>query len=131
MPYPLAGQLAAAANVAPTAWAAMTLLNSWSNTGGGVVTAQWRYLPLTNQVEIIGNIAHASVTGSSQIATLTSNLPATQQNMDVTGFTCTAAYANAASPPKLVITTAGALILQGLPAGTTQADFSDCWSCDA
>ena len=129
MPYPIAGQLAQAANVAPTAWAAMTLLNSWSNTGGGVVTAQWRVLPLENMLEVIGNIAHASISGASQIATMTST-PATQQNF-LCNTTSTNVYVSTAQMPRLLLTTSGGLFLENLPAATTGADFHAFFSLDA
>ena len=132
-PYPLAGQRARAEDVSPTAWAAMTLLNSWSNTGGGVVTAQWRVLPLENMLEVIGNIVHANIAGggASQIATMT-DTPASQQNF-LCNVTATANLYASSTPqmPRLLLTTAGALFLENLPANTTGADFHGFFSLDA
>jgi hypothetical protein len=134
-PYPLAGQLAEAANVSPTAWVAFTFANSWSNIGGGVVTAQMRLLPLTNEVEMLGGIAHASVSGTSLFsATLgAAYLPASQQSRCLEKVVAASAtyYAATTVGPFVVIPTTGAIQFQDLPAGTTQVEFAFTYSLDA
>ena len=127
MPYPLAGQLATAANVSPTAWAAMTLINSWSNTGAGYPTAQYRYWPLTNELEVIGTVTHASISGTSQFCqTFTQYLPAS-----TIPAPCNEVVLTGQPPVQLLYTSAGVLEFVVLPAGSTRVFFHHCFPLDA
>ena len=133
MPYPVAGQLAAAANVSPGAWVAFTPANGWTNIGGGVVTMQMRLLPLTNEVEMLGGVAHASISGTSVFsATLgAAFLPASQQTRAVEKVVATNAFPSQTSGPYVVVPTTGNIQFQFLPAGTTQVEFAFTYSLDA
>jgi hypothetical protein len=134
-PYPLAGQRALAEVVSPGTWIAVSggvgFTNSWSNTGAGVPNAQYRYWQLLNSVEVIGDVSHASNSGSSSPFTLPSALiPANQQIYPVY-LVCTGGYANGTSPPLVTLTGSGQINIQGMPAGTTRVAFHCFFSLDA
>jgi hypothetical protein len=131
--YPLAGQRALAEIVSPGPWIAFTFANSWSNTGGGVVTAQYRLWPLMNALECIGNVTHASVAGTSLFAAslVAPYLPVSQQCSAVQKVIATNQFAVQASGPFVILPTTGAIQFQFLPAGTTQVEFRCFFSLDA
>jgi hypothetical protein len=131
--YPLAGQRALAEIVSPGPWIAFTLQNSWSNTGGGIVTAQYRLWPLMNELEFIGNVSHAAIAGTSLFAAslVAPYVPASQQTGGVQKVIATNQFAAQTSGPFVVIPTTGAIQFQFLPAGTTQVEFHCFFSMDA
>ena len=51
-----AGQIIRAADLAPTEWQPVSFQNGWANLGLEYYDAQFRYLPLTNQVELRGAV---------------------------------------------------------------------------
>lgn len=113
-------------------WNAMTpLQNSWSN--GAAVAAQYRFVaspPAT--VEIIGDITHASVSGSSIFFTLPAAYrPANIQSAALSFYACTAGFANAANPPRVTVAANGNVSGDSLPAGTTEISFHALISLDA
>jgi hypothetical protein len=123
----LAGQRVTAALAGIPPWTAMTLINSWSNQGGGSVNAQYRFWPLLNELEVIGCVKHASITGTSQFcATFATFLPASSQR----GIAREIAL-NPMVPVQLYYTTAGVLQFNDLPAGSTIVEFHHWFSLDA
>jgi hypothetical protein len=128
-----AGSRILASVESPQAWIPMTLQNSWSNTGGGIVTAQYRLWLLQNELEVIGNISHASTSGTGifSVSLAAPYLPASQQTAGVQKVIATNAFASATSGPFVVIPTTGAIQFQFLPAGTTQVEFHCYFSMDA
>jgi hypothetical protein len=122
-----AGSRLLAAVLSPGPWIPVTFQNAWSNTGGVNVTAQYRLWQLLNSVEIVGDVSHASFSGSSTPFTLPSSpvnyVPASQQSWPLGFYACTAGFANAASPPLVTVTTGGAVTVGGAPAGTTRIQF--------
>jgi hypothetical protein len=106
-PYPLAGQPADAANVAPGAWQLITLINGWANGSSGNQKISCRYHPLTNEIQIQGTISAASKT-STVFGVLPSGipLPATQIQ-----FAAGQSGGTAAVTPFLQCDTAGNLSL--------------------
>jgi hypothetical protein len=125
-PYPLAGQRAQAANVAPTAWTAMTLINSWANVAG-LVSAQYRFLPLFNELEVVGTITHASISGTSQFcSTFTQYLPAS-----TIPAPCNEVILTGQPPVQLAYLPSGVMEFVVLPAGSTRVFFHHCFPLDA
>ena len=126
----VAGQKLTSALLGDPAWTAMTLLNSWSNIGE--VDAQFRVWELTNELEVIGRISHASISGggTSQIATMTS-LPASLQRRALQEWSATNVFASATGTPHLELTTGGSLTLVALQPGTTSLSFHAFYSLDA
>ena len=123
-----AGQKLTSALLGDPAWTAMTLLNSWSNIGE--VDAQYRLWEMTNELEVIGRISHASTSGNSQIATMT-NLPASLQRRALQEYSATNVFVAAVNTPHLELSTAGVLQFINLVAGTTSASFHAFFSMDA
>jgi hypothetical protein len=105
--------------------------NTWSNTG--TPAAKFRLIGSPpNTVEIIADISHAAIAGTSSPFTLpTGYLPASQQIWPLGFLVCTAGFANAANPPLVTLTTGGVVNLQSLPAGTTRVAFHTLISLDA
>jgi hypothetical protein len=126
-----AGTRALSSVVGMPAWTAMSLLNSWSNTSGEVA-AQYRVWPLTNELEVIGAISHASISGGSQIATMTGTaVPNSGQRRMLDVWSATNVFASATATPHLQLQTSGVLQLLDMVAGTTSVWFH-CWfSLDA
>lgn len=62
-------------------WNALTLLNSWQNVGGGFPNAQWRYHPLLNLIEVIGNIQNGANANGTIIASGLSPAPHAEVNV--------------------------------------------------
>jgi hypothetical protein len=84
----LAGQKLTSALVGCPPWIPMagSYTNSWSDYGSGNSVGQYRLWPLINEVEIIGTIQHASISGSSAFFTLGSGYqPQTAQVVGVYG----------------------------------------------
>ena len=126
----LAGQRLLAATLGMPGWTAFSLLNSWTNVGGGAVTAQYRVWPLTNEMEIIGQIQHSSTSGTSQIATLAVN-PASQQSVPIKWITATNSFASTTTSYRLLAFANGVLEFDKLPTGTTVVEFGGVISLDA
>jgi hypothetical protein len=122
----LPGQRLTAALLGMPAWTPMTLINSWTNFSGSAA-GQYRYWELTNELEVIGCIQHASISGTSQFCqTFTSNLPNSRQR-DI------AAEIILTGTPTLQVSygTNGILEFAALHTGSTVVEFH-CWlSLDA
>jgi hypothetical protein len=127
-PTVLAGQDLTALLLGVPAWTGMSLLNGWTNTGGGQPTAQYRLWPLINEVEIIGNISAGTLTNNTTIATLP-NTPGSLQKVCV--MMVDAAVTLAAGVPLLYVDTGGNLKIFGMPGATTDAGFHGWYSLDA
>lgn len=119
-----AGQKLTSALLGMPPWTPMTLINSWTNHAGDA-DGQYRYWPLTNEMEIIGCLQHASVSGISQFcSTFATNLPASRQRDIALEVVLTSAV-------QISYATNGVLEFAGLPAGSTIVEFH-CWlSLDA
>jgi len=111
------------------AWTAMSLLNSWTNTGAGNVTAQWRKLNQSNEIEIIGTISAGTLTNGTNIAQITTYLPATGQFVPVMVTTSTGTAG--VTSPRLFIDTSGNVQVFSIPASTTAISFHGTYSLDA
>lgn len=113
-------------------WHPLTLQNGWSNTGGANIAAQYR-LTYNNELEVVGNIGHTSISGTTLFATSlpAGYIPASQQTSAVQKVIATNQFASQTSGPFVVIPTSGAIQLQFLPAGTTQAEFHGLFPMDA
>ena len=113
-------------------WHPLSLQNSWSNTGGGSVTAQYRRSSL-NEIEVVGNITHASTSGTSVFASsLTAGyLPLSQQCRAVEKVIATNQFASSISGPFVILPIGGNIQFQYLPAGTTQVEFYCTFCLDA
>lgn len=110
-------------NGGPETWHLMTLQNAWTNRGTGYARAAYRLLPSNNTVEIIGDITHASISGTSQIATLPSAYtPKVGQVID--------GSVDGASG-QLYVDSTGAVTLFSLVAGTTIVQWHGYISLDA
>lgn len=129
-PTVLPGQVQTAALLGIPAWTGITLLNSWTNGGGTEVNAQYRLWQLNNSAEIIGNIVHASISGTSQIATLPYT-PSSTLRIGLDAWSATNAFATATVTPILQLTTAGVLNAVNLPSGTTNITFHAWFPLDA
>jgi hypothetical protein len=107
--------------------------NSWADTGAGVPTGKYRVIGSpVNSVEVIADISHAAIAGTSATFTLPVGYrPANQQIWPLGFLVCTAGFANAANPPLVTVTTGGVVNLQSLPAGTTRVQFHFIISLDA
>lgn len=110
------------ASTIPEPWQAMSLQNSWSNQGGTNVTAQYRRTAF-KRVEVVGLISHASISGSSTIATLASPYLAAH-DQTIGGI---AAVANGYIT---VVASTGALTLNNLSSNTA-VGFNGSYSLDA
>ena len=125
---------AGAAPAAPTGaenWHTISPSNSWSNSTPAL---QYRYLASPpNTVEVIGDITHVSISGSSIIGTLPAGYrPAHQQPWPLSYVAATAGWTTGATwPPRLRLDTSGNLTLLDLPAGTTEVIFHAFYSLDA
>lgn len=123
----VAGQKLTSELLGMPAWTAMSLINSWSNTGGGKVDAQYRWWPLINELEVIGVVTHASISGNSQFcSTFASYLPASTL-IDL------AHEAVLSGQPTVEVSydPTGVLQFIALPSGSTRVAFH-CWlSLDA
>ena len=114
------------AQLAKPAWTGMTLANSWSNLAGNVA-AQYRYWPLTNELEVIGCVAHASISGTSQFcSTFTQYFPVSRQR----GWAREIAL-NPMVPVQLYYQTSGVMEFVDLPTGATDVEFHHWFSLDA
>ena len=111
------------------AWTALGLLNSWANTGAGAVTAQWRKLNQSNEIEVIGDISGGTGTTGTTIGTISLYLPATAQPVSALYNTSSGAASN--ETPVLTVDTSGNLKLNFLPTGTTRISFHGTYSLDA
>lgn len=109
-------------------WSALSLGNGWTNTGGGQVTAQWRYWPLINEIEVIGTITPGTITDGTVIASGLTPTPASIQNQAVQ------VQGNSAAPvqtPTLTLVTSGALEVFHMPSGMNEMAFHLWYSLDA
>lgn len=123
-----AGQELTSTELGIPSWTALTLLASWTNTGSSQVTAQWRYWPLINEIEVIGTIAPGTITDGTTIASGLTPTPASIQNQPVQ------VQGNSAAPvqtPTLTLTQAGALEVFHLPSGMNEMAFHLWYSLDA
>ena len=111
------------------AWTAMSLLNGWTNSGAGNVTAQWRKLNQSNEIEIIGTINAGTLTNGTNIAQLTTYLPVTTQFVPVMVTTSTGSAG--VTSPRLFIDTSGNVQVFSIPASTTAISFHGTYSLDA
>lgn len=111
-------------------WHALPLTNSWSNSANPPAAQYRKIASPPNSIEVVGRIAHAAVSGSSQVATAlpVGYRPAHTQDLAANVF------GNSAAPvasPVLTLDTAGVLTLFDLPTGTTNASFHNIYSLDA
>jgi hypothetical protein len=105
----------------PETWHAMTLASGWTNTGGTDVTAQYK-LTTDNAVWIVGDVSHASFSGSLNIATLPAQYsPAHDLNSDCATV----------GVFHFRLQTTGALSAEQAPAGTTRVIFNERFPLDA
>ena len=102
----------------PEVWHSLPLTNSWSVRTGGYY-AQYR-MSADNMIEIVGEVSHAAVAGTSQLATAlpTAYFPAS--NQDITAY----ATATANGAATLFLNKSGVLTFFNLPAGTTIVSFT-------
>jgi hypothetical protein len=107
----------------PTAesWHAMPLAAGWSNTANKVA-AQYR-LTTSNEAQVVGDVSHASFSGSSAISTALPNAyhPAHDQNSNC----------EAAATFHVHLDTAGILHVENAPAGSTRIIFNERFPLDA
>jgi hypothetical protein len=123
-----AGQRLTSALLGQPGWTAMTLINSWSNAGSGLVQAQYRFWALANELEVIGCLSHASISGTSQFcSTFTGNLPSSSQH----GVGLVTGGTSVGSSFVLLYNPTGVMELLAIPAGTTQVDFHASFPLDA
>ena len=122
----VAGQKLTSALLGMPPWTAMTLINSWSNFSGGR-DGQYRYWALTNELEVIGDLQHASISGTSQFcSTFTQFLP-NSRSRDVG----TEIIMSGLPTVQVSYSTTGVLEFAALPTGSTVVAFH-CWlSLDA
>ncbi|PXY20872.1 hypothetical protein [Prauserella muralis] len=65
-----AGQIIRAADLVPTEWQPVAFQNGWRNYGNGWSDVQFRYLPLTDQVEIKGTMISGTEADNTVVFTL-------------------------------------------------------------
>jgi hypothetical protein len=105
----------------PETWHAMTLAAGWTNTGGTDVVAQYK-LTTDNAVWIVGDVSHASFSGSLNIATLPAQYsPAHDLNSDCATV----------GVFHFRLQASGALSAEQAPAGTTRVIFNERFPLDA
>lgn len=120
-----AGEKLTSALLGMPPWTPMTLINSWTNHAGDAA-GQYRFWELTNELEVIGCLQHASISpGPSQFcSTFTQFLPASRQR----DIGCEVVLGSAVA---IAYTTSGVLEFAILPSGSTIVEFH-CWlSLDA
>lgn len=121
-----AGQRLTAALLGVPAWTQMTLMNSWSNYAGAPA-GQYRWWQLTNELEVIGTLSHASVSGTSQFcSTFTQYLPNSRLR-DVG----TEVVLSGLPTVQVSYATSGVLEFIELPSGSTIVSFHCFLSLDA
>ena len=125
----LAGQQLTAALLGVPPWSPMTLQNGWSNAGGSYVTAQYRYWPLLNEVEIIGRIGGGTISAGTIITTLPYT-PASVQELPLLIASGATALVNYYTPLINVLQN-GNLQIYNVPTSTTVIAFHDWISLDA
>src|SRR5215831_18988662 len=109
-------------------WTSMTLLNSWTNTGGANVTAKFRKWKLLNSVECIGCINAGTLTDATTIAALV-DAPASQQFHPAVVEASTGAAQ--VKTPMFYVDTSANLKIQSIPSSTTTLTFHFWYSLDA
>jgi hypothetical protein len=115
------------AQLAEPPWTALTLINSWSNRGGVEVAAKYRYWALSNELEVIGTVSHASVSGTSQFcSTFTQYLPSSNTH-EMAMEIVLAGLPNV----QLYYQTSGVLEFASLPSGSTIVAFHARFPLDA
>ena len=114
----------------PGDWTAMTLLNGWTNAGGGNISAQYRLaLSPANTLQIIGVINAGTIANNTTIATLPDGFrPSGLLYFPITTFP--GGFGTATSPA-LVLGTTGNLNVFGLAGGTTAISFNAMIPLDA
>jgi hypothetical protein len=118
-----AGSRILAAVLSPGPWLPMTLINTWTNYGAGYSTGQYRLVPLINEVEVIGNLSHASTSGNSVFWTIPAGfIPASNQIVCATG---------SPSGAEIGALSTGSLEVFTMPAATTLIQFHGWYSMDA
>lgn len=123
-----AGSEMTSAKLGIPAWTAVTPLASWTNTGGGQATFQYRVWPLINEVEVIATLAPGTLTDATVIGSLAGVAPASIQNQPVQ------VQGNAAAPvqtPTLTLLANGNLEIFHIPAAITEMAFHLWYSLDA
>lgn len=113
-----AGQPLTDAALGTPPWQAITLQNSWTNIG--TTNAQWRFVPLLNQIEVIGAIQNGTISNNTAISQALSPAPLTQLVLPI------ATENNSSAPvqtPAMYLDTSGVLRVTALPTGTTKLDF--------
>lgn len=109
------------------AWLPLSLINGWSNTGGGKVAAQYRFLPLTNELEIVGVVSSASISGNSQpFSALSANFPASTL-IDI----CHEAVLSSQPTVSISYSPSGIIEFIDLPSGSTRVAFHNFFPLDA
>jgi hypothetical protein len=103
----------------PTAetWQPASLSNSWTARGAGFAHPQFRLTPDASEIEVLGQISHAAITGSSVLFTISAPYP--MPSAEIPGW----AFANGTTFVPLNFETSGAVEAFNLPAGTTQLAF--------
>ena len=109
-------------------WTSMTLLNSWTNTGGANPTAKFRKWKQLNSVECVGCINAGTLTDATTIAALV-DAPASQQ-FRVAIVEASTGTAQVKTPMFYVDTSAN-LKIQSIPSSTTTLTFHFWYSLDA
>lgn len=104
--------------VTPEVWHSLPLTNSWTVRTGGY-SAQYR-MSADNMIEVVGEVSHASTSGTSQLATALPNAYFPANNQDIICF----ANASGGFVGTLALSTAGILSFFNLPTGTTIMAFS-------
>lgn len=112
------------------AWQAMTLLNSWTNAGGGNIAAQYRLaLSPAKTLQLVGVINAGTITNATAIATLPDGYrPSGNLYFPITTFP--GGFGTAVSP-SLLIAPSGSLNVFGLAGGTTAISFNAMIPLDA
>src|ERR1017187_353106 len=123
------------AMLAEPPWIPLSLQAGWSNTGGGFVAAQYRLWPLSNELEIVGNVSHTAIVGGGTsifaASLVAPYLPASTQKRGAQCVIAPNVYASNTEGPFVVLPTSGAIQFQFLPVNVTQVEFHGFIPMDA
>jgi hypothetical protein len=111
-------------------WQAMSLLNGWTNPGGGNVAAQYRLVTSPpNSLQLVGVINAGTITNATTVATLPAGFNP-NGNIYFPVATLPPGFGTAVSP-SLLIDPSGNLKVFGLAGGTTAISFNALIPLDA
>jgi hypothetical protein len=111
-------------------WQTMSLLNGWTNPGGGNVSAQYRVVSSPpNTLQLVGVINAGTITNATTVATLSTGFNPSG-NIYFPVATLPPGFGTAVSP-SLLIDPSGNLKVFGLAGGTTAISFNALIPLDA